>query len=78
MYIYILYFFRKELPKSCNYHVISVRQKPVGALDVMFFPLCWFWGGGAGVGSEVRSAWTFLGTAILFEPLTASLVDLDQ
>lgn len=32
--IYMGFFvFRKELPKSCNYHFIFVRQKPVGALD---------------------------------------------
>lgn len=27
-------FLEKELPKSCNYHFIFVRQKSVGALDV--------------------------------------------
>lgn len=59
--------FRKELPKSCNY--IFGRQKPVG---VDFFLLVLF---GRFV---VRSALAFLGTAILFETLTASLVDLDQ
>lgn len=31
---HFLFFLEKELPKSCNYHFIFVRQKLVGALDV--------------------------------------------
>lgn len=69
--IFFLLFFRKELPKSCNYHFIFVRQKPVGALDLIFLlVLVGRFGGEVSVG--------VLGTAILFESLTASLVDLDQ
>lgn len=48
------FLFRKELPKSCNYHFIFVRQKPVGAL--IFFLLVLVWLGGF----EVRSAWAFI------------------
>lgn len=67
----IIIFFRKELPKSCNYHFNFVRQKPVGALCLIFLlVLVGRFGGEVSVG--------VLGTAILFEPLTASLVDLDQ
>lgn len=68
---FFFFFFRKELPKSCNYHFIFVRQKPVGALDLIFLlVLVGRFGGEVSVG--------VLGTAILFEPLTASLVDLNQ
>lgn len=71
LHFFVVFFFRKELPKSCNYHFIFVRQKPVGALDLMFLlVLAGRFGGEVSVG--------VLGTAILFEPLTASLVDLNQ
>lgn len=48
-----------------------VRQKPVGARDLIDLSVLVRGFGGEGVGF-------FLGTAVLFQPLTASLVDLDQ
>lgn len=47
-----------------------VRQKPVGARDLIDLSVLVRGFGGEGL--------FFLGTAVLFQPLTASLVDLDQ
>lgn len=47
-----------------------VRQKLVGARDLIHVLVLVRGFGGEGV--------TFLGTAVLFQPLTAGLVDLDQ
>lgn len=70
---YVFCFLEKELPKSCNYHFIFVRQKLVGALDVSLGAL------GFGGGRFFFSFFFLsLGTAVLFEPLTARLVDFDQ
>lgn len=46
-----------------------MRQKPVSALDFLLVLVGRF-------GGEVSMG--VLGTAVLFEPLTASLVDLDE
>lgn len=58
------------------FHFCETKKKAVVALDWIFLVA-------RSGGVAVRSAGAFfffliLGTAVLFEPLTASLVDLDQ
>lgn len=66
----ITFFFKKRTTKIMQTTICETKTSWCSRLD---FSL------GAGwVSLELRSAWAFLGTAILFEPLTASLVDLDE